>query len=213
MECPKCGKTNDKVIDSRPTKDEISIRRRRQCLACSTRFTTYEATEESLFLVLLRQNTGQGSDLSSLKEMLSFMGKTLYILSEETEMLADKVNILEIMKSDEKPEQKPKKMPKKAVSKKTKSRKKAPVSKKTARQKLKPGRKAPARKKIAARRKTEKTATDTVLKIIKRYKKGVGISELKEKTRFEDRKIRNVLHHITEQGKIKRVGQGIYARA
>ena len=187
MECPKCGKTNDKVIDSRPTKDEISIRRRRQCLACSTRFTTYEATEESLLLVLLRQNTGQGSDLSSLKEMLSFMGKTLYILSEETEMLADKVNILEIMKSDEKPEQKLKKMPKKAASKKTKSRKKAPVSK--------------------------KTATDTVLKIIKRYKKGVGISELKEKTRFEDRKIRNVLHHITEQGKIKRVGQGIYARA
>jgi len=211
MECPKCGKTNDKVIDSRPTKDKISIWRRRQCLACSTRFTTFEGTEESLLPVLLRQNTGQGINLSSLKAMLSSMAKTIYILSEETEMLAEKVNILD--KSDEKPEQKPEKMPKKAVRKKSKSRKKAPVSKKTKRRKLKPGRKAPVRKKVAARKKTETTATDTVLKIIKRYKKGVGISELKEKTGFKDRKIRNVLYHITEQGKIKRVGQGIYARA
>lgn len=104
-------------------------------------------------------------------------------------------------------------MEKKAASKKSKSRKKASMSKKTAKRKLKPVKKAPARKKIAARKKTEKTATDTVLKIIKRYKKGVGISELKEKTRFEDRKIRNVLHHLTEQGKIKKVGLGIYARA
>ena len=213
MECPKCGKTNDKVIDSRPTKDEISIRRRRQCLACSTRFTTFEATEESLLPVLLRQNTGQGINLSSVKAMLSFIGNTLYILSEETEMLADKVNILEIINSDDKPEQKPEKKPKKAEGKKSKSRKKAPVSKKTARRKSEPRKKAPARKKVAARKKAETTATDTVLKIIKRYKNGVGISELKEKTRFEDRKIRNVLHHITEQGKIKRVGQGIYARA
>ena len=213
MECPKCGKTNDKVIDSRLTKDEISIRRRRQCLACSTRFITFEATEESLLPVLLRQNTGRGSDLGSLKEMLSFMAETLYILSGETEMLADKVNILEIIESDKKPEQKPKKMPKKAASKKSKSRKRAPVSKKTKRRKLKPGKKAFSRKKVVARKKTETTATDTLLKIIKRYKKGVGILELKKKTRFEDRKIRNILHHITEQGKIKRVGQGIYARA
>ncbi len=102
MECPKCGKINDKVIDSRPTKDKISIWRRRQCLACSTRFTTFEGSEESLIPVLLRQNTGRGSDLSSLKEMLSFMAKTLYILSGETEMLADKVNILEIIESGKK---------------------------------------------------------------------------------------------------------------
>ena len=90
------------------------------------------------------------------------------------------------------------------ASRKSKSRKKAFVSKKTARRKSKPGKKASARKK------TEKTATDTVLRIMKRYKKGVGVPELKKKTEFDDRKIRNVLHHMTEQGKIRNVGRGIY---
>jgi transcriptional regulator NrdR family protein len=45
MQCPKCRKTKSKVIDSRPAKDKLSIWRRRECLACSTRFTTFEATE------------------------------------------------------------------------------------------------------------------------------------------------------------------------
>jgi len=46
MQCPKCKKTESKVVDSRPAKDKLSIRRRRECLACSTRFSTFEATEE-----------------------------------------------------------------------------------------------------------------------------------------------------------------------
>lgn len=45
MRCPKCGSLDDKVIDSRMSKDGISIRRRRECLACETRFTTYEEIE------------------------------------------------------------------------------------------------------------------------------------------------------------------------
>ena len=45
MQCPKCKKTESKVVDSRPAKDKLSIRRRRECLACSTRFSTFEATE------------------------------------------------------------------------------------------------------------------------------------------------------------------------
>ncbi len=45
MRCPKCGSLEDKVIDSRPSKDGLSIRRRRECLACETRFTTYEEIE------------------------------------------------------------------------------------------------------------------------------------------------------------------------
>ena len=42
MRCPKCGKDSDKVIETRMSKDAASVRRRRLCLACSYRFTTYE---------------------------------------------------------------------------------------------------------------------------------------------------------------------------
>lgn len=45
MRCPRCGKLRDRVIDSRIIQDGERIRRRRQCIACSTRFTTYEAIE------------------------------------------------------------------------------------------------------------------------------------------------------------------------
>jgi transcriptional repressor NrdR len=45
MRCPKCGSLEDKVIDSRLSKDGGSIRRRRECLSCETRYTTYEEIE------------------------------------------------------------------------------------------------------------------------------------------------------------------------
>jgi len=45
MRCPKCGSLQDKVIDSRLSKDGDSIRRRRECLGCETRYTTYEEIE------------------------------------------------------------------------------------------------------------------------------------------------------------------------
>src|SRR6266566_2633616 len=47
MRCPKCGSRDDKVIDSRQSRDSSSIRRRRQCLKCGYRFTTYEEIERS----------------------------------------------------------------------------------------------------------------------------------------------------------------------
>ena len=45
MRCAKCGNINDKVIDSRETKDGLSVRRRRECIDCGHRFTTYEHLE------------------------------------------------------------------------------------------------------------------------------------------------------------------------
>ena len=52
MRCPSCKKTEDKVIDSRSSGDETTIRRRRECLACGRRFTTYERIEETPLLVV-----------------------------------------------------------------------------------------------------------------------------------------------------------------
>jgi len=52
MKCPYCAKINNKVIDSRSSKDGRVIRRRRECLECSRRFTTYERLEEVLPMII-----------------------------------------------------------------------------------------------------------------------------------------------------------------
>lgn len=57
MRCIKCNSLEDKVIDSRLSKDGFSIRRRRECLECGHRFTTYEQVERRDILVVKRDNT------------------------------------------------------------------------------------------------------------------------------------------------------------
>jgi transcriptional repressor NrdR len=52
VKCPSCGTDEDRVIDSRPARDGREIRRRRECSACGTRFTTYEAPEEQVVFVV-----------------------------------------------------------------------------------------------------------------------------------------------------------------
>jgi transcriptional repressor NrdR len=54
MRCPKCGCQDDKVIDSRSSREGATIRRRRECIACGFRFTTYEEVERAGLLVLKR---------------------------------------------------------------------------------------------------------------------------------------------------------------
>jgi transcriptional repressor NrdR len=54
MRCPKCGQLDDKVIDSRTSREGSTIRRRRECLACSHRFTTYEEIEHEGLVVIKR---------------------------------------------------------------------------------------------------------------------------------------------------------------
>ena len=52
MRCPSCGQTESKVVDSRPSEDGSTIRRRRECLDCGRRFTTYERLGENPLIVL-----------------------------------------------------------------------------------------------------------------------------------------------------------------
>jgi transcriptional repressor NrdR len=54
MRCPKCGNQDDKVIDSRASREGSTIRRRRQCLQCEHRFTTYEELEHEGLMVVKR---------------------------------------------------------------------------------------------------------------------------------------------------------------
>ena len=56
MKCPFCGEVDNKVIDSRLSKDGSSIRRRRECVACSRRFTTYERIEEIPIMIIKKDD-------------------------------------------------------------------------------------------------------------------------------------------------------------
>jgi transcriptional repressor NrdR len=68
MRCPKCGCQDDKVIDSRASREGATIRRRRQCIACSFRFTTYEEIEHEGLMVLKRD--GRHEEFSKDKLLL-----------------------------------------------------------------------------------------------------------------------------------------------
>lgn len=57
MKCPYCGFSESKVIDSRPTDENVSIRRRRECLRCEKRFTTYEVVETMPLVVIKKDGT------------------------------------------------------------------------------------------------------------------------------------------------------------
>src|SRR5438105_9868984 len=66
MRCPKCGSRDDKVIDSRQSRDASSIRRRRECLKCKYRYTTYEEIERSDLRVVKRNRTHEPFDRRKL---------------------------------------------------------------------------------------------------------------------------------------------------
>jgi len=59
MQCPFCGQDNDKVIDSRGSEGGRAVRRRRECLACHRRYTTYERPEESLRLTVVKKDNSR----------------------------------------------------------------------------------------------------------------------------------------------------------
>ena len=67
MRCPYCGADDSKVIDSRPTEDGEKIRRRRECLSCKKRFTTYEKVETIPLIVIKKDNTREQYDRSKIE--------------------------------------------------------------------------------------------------------------------------------------------------
>ena len=104
------------------------------------------------------------------------------------------------------PAPKANKVTKKKTVKKAKVVKKAPAKKAAV--------KKAAVKKAAPRKKsTQVTATDKILRIIKRSKKGVDVPTLKKKTGFDDKKVRNIVFRASKEGKIKKSGRGVYVGA
>ena len=90
MKCPYCGYKETKVVDSRPA-DESSIRRRRECLSCERRFTTYETVETMPVVVVKRDGTRQGFDRNKvLHSMLHACEKRTVPLAK-LELIADEI--------------------------------------------------------------------------------------------------------------------------
>ena len=71
----------------------------------------------------------------------------------------------------------------------------------------------PAKRTTAGKKGANITATERVLRIIRRSKKGVNVSAIKSRTGFDDKKVRNIIFRTTKEGKIKKVGRGIYVGA
>ena len=92
MKCPYCGHLDSKVVDSRPAEDGTSIRRRRECLECHKRFTTFESMESLPVMVVKKDGSRQSFDRSKVlggmlraceKRPVSF--STLEKIAEEIE--------------------------------------------------------------------------------------------------------------------------------
>src|SRR5438046_3058175 len=96
MRCPKCGSRDDKVIDSRQSRDSSSIRRRRECLNCKYRFTTYEEIERSDLRVVKRDRTHEPFDRRKLAASIAkaFEKRSTSLLTLE-EMVDEIVHELE----------------------------------------------------------------------------------------------------------------------
>ena len=91
MKCPFCGYSESKVIDSRPAEEGTTIRRRRECLSCQRRFTTYEIVERMPLVVIKRDGSRQSFDkMKLINGMLRACEKRPVSLNQ-LEQIADEI--------------------------------------------------------------------------------------------------------------------------
>ncbi len=91
MRCPKCGAIEDRVIDSRSSKEGDSIRRRRECLTCLYRFTTYEQIERNDFRVLKRDGRTEPFDRVKLLNGVAKACEKRPVSTQTLEKLVDEI--------------------------------------------------------------------------------------------------------------------------
>ena len=91
MKCPYCSFTESKVIDSRPAEDGTSIRRRRECLKCQKRFTTYEKLETISLVVVKQDNSRQPYDREKIVRGLIRACEKRPITYAQMEDVADRI--------------------------------------------------------------------------------------------------------------------------
>ncbi len=89
MRCPSCGYTESKVVDSRPSEDGTAIRRRRECLSCGTRFTTYERLGDSPLIVVKADGSSEAFDRTKLMRGLLIACAKRPISPEQIDAIVD----------------------------------------------------------------------------------------------------------------------------
>lgn len=100
MKCPFCGYKEDKVVDSRATAEESAIRRRRECLKCGKRFTTYEYIEEVSLLVIKKDGRREPFDRKKVLSGIIKACEKRPISSEKMEEIVTQVERAIQKKSD-----------------------------------------------------------------------------------------------------------------
>ena len=91
MKCPFCGDQESKVVDSRHSEDGLSIRRRRECLNCQRRFTTYEVVESLPIIVVKRDGSRQGFDRNKLLNSMVRAFDKRQVTTAELERIATEI--------------------------------------------------------------------------------------------------------------------------
>ena len=91
MKCPFCGYEDSKVIDSRPTDEGVAIRRRRECIKCAKRFTTYEKVESLPVVVIKKDKTRELFDREKLLSGITRACEKRPVEMHQLDMLADKI--------------------------------------------------------------------------------------------------------------------------
>lgn len=91
MYCPKCGYIDSKVVDSRQSEDRKTIRRRRECLKCKHRFTTYERYEETPLVVQKKDGTTEEFDREKILKGLIRAAEKLPVSIESMNEIVDSI--------------------------------------------------------------------------------------------------------------------------
>ena len=91
MRCPFCSAVEDKVVDTRPSDNEQVIRRRRECVACARRFTTYERVDEILPMVIKKDGRREPFDRQKLVRGLRIACNKRPVSIEGIEAIADRI--------------------------------------------------------------------------------------------------------------------------
>ncbi len=91
MKCPFCGHQEDKVVDSRASSDGVAIRRRRECLGCGKRFTTYEHVEEQPLMIIKKDGRREPFDRHKLLAGLVKACEKRPVSMDDLEQLVDEL--------------------------------------------------------------------------------------------------------------------------
>lgn len=91
MRCPFCRQDNDKVIDSRSSNEGAVVRRRRECVACSRRYTTYERVEETPFRVIKKDGSRVPFDRTKIMKGMERACEKRPVAAHEIDAMTDRV--------------------------------------------------------------------------------------------------------------------------